>query len=66
MVWQVYEQRPLAFLQIILAIFAIEVWGNKQQEKTAAGGDLGFDPLGLRCVLAFICLNAKIRSCPCS
>lgn len=45
---QVYEQRPLAFLQIILAIFAVEVWGNKQQEKSEVGGDLGWDPLGLR------------------
>lgn len=45
---QVYEQRPIAFVQIFLAIFAVEVWGNKQQEKNAQGGDLGFDPLGLK------------------
>lgn len=45
---QVYEQRPIAFVQILLAIFAVEIWGQKQQEKTPAGGDLGFDPLGLR------------------
>lgn len=45
---QVYEQRPLAFVQIFLAIFAAEVWTNKQQELTPNGGDLGWDPLGLR------------------
>lgn len=45
---QVYEQRPLAFVQIILAIFAVEVWGQKQQELSPMGGDLGFDPLGLK------------------
>lgn len=45
---QVYEQRPFAFLQIILAIFAVEVYGNRKQEESPAGGDLGFDPLGLR------------------
>ena len=45
---QVYEQRPFAFLQIILAIFAVEVYGNRKQEENPMGGDLGFDPLGLR------------------
>lgn len=45
---QVYEQRPFAFLQIILAIFAVEVYGNRKQEESPQGGDLGFDPLGLR------------------
>eukprot|EP00904_Undaria_pinnatifida_P008886 jgi/Undpi1/5127/HiC_scaffold_19.g08479.m1 len=45
---QVYEQRPFAFVQIILAIFAVEVWGQKQQELSPMGGDLGFDPLGLK------------------
>lgn len=45
---QVYEQRPFAFLQIILAIFAAEVWGYNQQQKSDMGGDLSFDPLGLK------------------
>ncbi|CAN0187254.1 unnamed protein product [Ectocarpus sp. 6 AP-2014] len=45
---QVYEQRPLAFVQIFLAIFAVEVYGNRKQEENEAGGDLGFDPLGLK------------------
>ncbi|CAM9185850.1 unnamed protein product [Hapterophycus canaliculatus] len=45
---QVYEQRPFAFLQIILAIFAVEVYGNRKQEESDQGGDLGFDPLGLK------------------
>lgn len=51
---QVYEQRPLAFVQIFLAIFAAEVWGNKQQEKSPLGGDLGWDPLGLKCVWCWL------------
>lgn len=45
---KVYEQRPFAFLQIILAIFAVEVYGNRKQEESPMGGDLGFDPLGLK------------------
>lgn len=45
---QVYEQRPLAFVQILLAIFAVEVWGYNRQQENAQGGDLGFDPLGLK------------------
>lgn len=45
---QVYEQRPFAFLQIILAIFAVEVYGNRKQQESPMGGDLGFDPLGLK------------------
>lgn len=43
-----YEQRPLAFVQIFLAIFAVEVYGNRKQEESDMGGDLGFDPLGLK------------------
>ena len=34
---QVYEQRPFAFLQIILAIFAVEVYGNRKQEENPMG-----------------------------
>lgn len=45
---QVYDQRPFAFLQIILAIFAVEVYGNRKQQESPMGGDLGFDPLGLK------------------
>ncbi|CAM9605285.1 unnamed protein product [Choristocarpus tenellus] len=45
---QVYEQRPIAFVQVILAIFAAEVYGQMEQAKNEAGGDLNFDPLSLK------------------
>jgi hypothetical protein len=46
---QVYAERPLAFAQIVLAIFAVEALGQFNQVKPGqAPGDLGFDPLGLK------------------
>ena len=46
---QVYSERPIAAVQIILAIFAVEALGQKNQSKEgAAPGDLGFDPLQLK------------------
>ena len=46
---QVCEERPLAAVQIVLAIFAAEAIGQFNQVKDgAAPGDLGFDPLKLR------------------
>lgn len=46
---QVYAERPLAFAQIVLAIFAVEALGQFNQVKPGAEpGDLGFDPLGLK------------------
>jgi len=46
---QVYAERPIAAVQIILAIFAVEALGQKNQLKPgAAPGDLGFDPLQLK------------------
>jgi len=46
---QVLAERPLAAVQIILAIFAVEAFGQFNQVKEgAAPGDLGFDPLGLK------------------
>jgi hypothetical protein len=46
---QVWEQRPLAAAQILLAIFAVEALGQFNQVKPGqAPGDLGFDPLNLR------------------
>ncbi|CAM9928604.1 unnamed protein product, partial [Discosporangium mesarthrocarpum] len=42
------QQRPIAFVQIFLAIFAAEVYGAMNQEKSPMGGDLNFDPLNLR------------------
>ena len=43
-----YEQRPFAVVQIVLAIFAAEVYGYRRQKDSEMGGDLGFDPLGLK------------------
>merc|ERR1712023_189906 len=46
---QVYNERPLAFAQILLAIFACEALGAFQQAKPGAEpGNLGWDPLNLR------------------
>ena len=46
---QVFQERPLAGVQVILAIFAVEALGQFNQVKEgAAPGDLGFDPLGLK------------------
>jgi hypothetical protein len=46
---QVLAERPLAAVQILLAIFAVEALGQFNQVKDgAAPGDLGFDPLNLR------------------
>lgn len=46
---QVLQERPLAAVQIILAIFAVEALGQFNQVKEgAAPGDLGFDPLNLK------------------
>jgi light-harvesting complex I chlorophyll a/b binding protein 1 len=46
---QVATERPGAAIQIILAIFAAEAFGQFNQVKDgAAPGDLGFDPLGLK------------------
>ncbi|CAN0104830.1 unnamed protein product [Phaeothamnion confervicola] len=46
---KVYEERPLAIGQILLAVFACEAIGQAQQAKPGqAGGDLGWDPLGLK------------------
>ena len=46
---QVIEERPLAVVQILLAIFAVEALGQFNQVKDgAAPGDLGFDPLNLK------------------
>jgi hypothetical protein len=45
----VCADRPLAAVQILLAIFAVEAFGQFNQVKAgAAPGDLGFDPLGLK------------------
>ena len=46
---KVFEERPLAAVQILLAIFACEALGQFNQVKPgAAPGDLGFDPLRLK------------------
>jgi hypothetical protein len=46
---QVVSERPLAAVQIIGFIFAVEALGQFNQVKDgAAPGDLGFDPLGLK------------------
>ena len=46
---QVFTERPLAAVQILLAIFAVEAYGQFNQVKPdAVPGDLGFDPLGLK------------------
>jgi len=46
---QVCAERPLAAVQILLAIFAVEAFGQFNQVKPGmAPGDLGFDPLGLK------------------
>lgn len=46
---QVVAERPLAAVQIIGFIFAVEALGQFNQVKDgAAPGDLGFDPLGLK------------------
>lgn len=46
---KVLEERPLAAVQIIGFIFAVEALGQFNQVKPgAAPGDLGFDPLGLK------------------
>lgn len=45
---QVITERPLAAVQIILAIFAVEAFGQFRQVQTNEPGNLGFDPLGLR------------------
>lgn len=43
------QERPLAAVQIIFAIFAVEALGQFNQVKPgAAPGDLGWDPLNLR------------------
>uniref|UniRef100_A0A0G4GRR2 Plastid light harvesting protein n=1 Tax=Chromera velia CCMP2878 TaxID=1169474 RepID=A0A0G4GRR2_9ALVE len=48
-VYKIMEERPWAGLQIVLAIFAVEALGQKiQSEPGREGGDLGFDPLGLK------------------
>lgn len=44
----VFTERPLAAVQIILAIFAVEALGQFNQVKTGVPGDLGFDPLKLK------------------
>jgi len=44
---QVWEQRPGAVWQVLLAIGAVEVLGASIQKYTAPG-DLTFDPLGIR------------------
>lgn len=46
---KVFEERPLAAVQVIGFIFAVEALGQFNQVKEgAAPGDLGFDPLNLR------------------
>ena len=46
---QVFNDRPLAAVQVIGFIFAAEVMGQFNQVKPGQGpGDLGFDPLGLK------------------
>jgi len=46
---QVFSERPLAAVQILLAIFALEALGQFNQIKPGAvPGDLGFDPLNLK------------------
>mmetsp|Transcript_1637 Transcript_1637/g.1708 ORF Transcript_1637/g.1708 Transcript_1637/m.1708 type:complete len:204 (-) Transcript_1637:144-755(-) len=46
---QIFHERPLAAVQIILAIFAVEALGQFNQVKPGqAPGDLGWDPLGLK------------------
>mmetsp|Transcript_16988 Transcript_16988/g.25115 ORF Transcript_16988/g.25115 Transcript_16988/m.25115 type:complete len:219 (+) Transcript_16988:68-724(+) len=46
---QVYSERPLAVVQILLAIFACEVIGQAQQALPGqAPGNLNWDPLNLR------------------
>lgn len=46
---QVFTERPLAAVQILLAIFALEALGQFNQIKEGAvPGDLGFDPLNLK------------------
>ena len=45
---QVCSERPLAAVQIGLAIFAVEAFGQFQQKQTDVPGDLNFDPLGLK------------------
>ena len=45
---QVASERPLAAFQILLAIFAVEAFGQFQQIQTGVPGDLNFDPLGLK------------------
>jgi hypothetical protein len=46
---QVLADRPLAAVQIVFAIFAVEALGQFNQVKPGAvPGDLGFDPLGLK------------------
>lgn len=42
-------ERPLAAAQILLAVFAVEAFGQFNQVKDGrAPGDLGFDPLSLK------------------
>ena len=45
---QVLAERPLAAAQIVLAIFAVEAFGQFKQIQSDEPGNLGFDPLGLR------------------
>jgi hypothetical protein len=45
---QVLSERPLAGVQIILAIFACEAFGQFNQVKNGVPGDLGWDPLNLK------------------
>jgi light-harvesting complex I chlorophyll a/b binding protein 1 len=45
---QVCSDRPLAMVQIVLAIFACEALGQFNQVQTGIPGDLGFDPLNLK------------------
>jgi len=46
-VTKVFNERPLAAIQILIAIAAVEVLGASIQ-KYRAPGDLGFDPLGIK------------------
>lgn len=45
---KVCAERPLAAVQIVLAIFAVEAFGQFKQIQSDEPGNLGFDPLNLR------------------
>jgi len=47
-VYKLWSERPLAIMQILTAIAAIEVLGNQVQLQTEDGGDLKWDPLGIK------------------